>query len=135
MKKSTIAATMVIAVLSVGCAEKSGVKSPENAAHGNAVEGVYEIPVPDTMSRRSLSEAIINAGEAQGWMMTEMGRGAIVASKYIDGKSASVVIDTSRSPIEVTENRTTMSASRFSDEVNGLNEAIVKALKSQSGEH
>ncbi len=130
-KYTIVAATIALAVLAGGCSSKStGVKTPENS-----VSGTYEVAIPETLNTEAISRAVTEAGEAQGWIMTPMGRRSIVASRYVDGKSESVVIKYSHDPIEMTENRTTMSDAAFANDVKALQEAIAEALKAPENNH
>lgn len=92
------------------------------------VEGETIIPVQQDMPTKKVQHLITQAGQQAGWMMTPLNSRAIVASKYIDGESASVVLRYDGEHIIIEKNRTTMSDSAFEDEVEELQEAIADSL-------
>jgi len=124
MRKSVIAAAGVLGMLFIGCSGKGPLAEP-----GSTVSGGYEITFERTVDRAELRDAIVTAGESEGWIMTQLDDRTMIASRYGDGKSASVVIHYGKNPLVIMENRTTMSVGAFEDAVEKLQEAIAEQLQ------
>ncbi|SFV57020.1 hypothetical protein MNB_SM-7-471 [hydrothermal vent metagenome] len=95
---------------------------------GNAASESIKVPAKKHLSLKKMHSLITEAGEKEGWIMTPLNSRAIVASKYEDGKSASVVINYDENSVSFEKNRSTMSDSDFSDEVEDLQEEIKEQL-------
>lgn len=118
-KRFFVSIAVAVAVVMGGCS------APAAKGPGGAIE----IPVTKHVGTKKVRSLIVQAGEKEGWTMTPLGSRSIVASKYEDGKSASVVIDYGEGIVSIEKNRTTMSDSEFNDEVEDLEEAIENSLK------
>jgi hypothetical protein len=134
MKKYILNAGAIALVAAIaGC---SGTQSAQPSAEGvAAAQEEKVIAVSEHMKPKAIKKAIERAGEGQGWIVTTINERSSVASKYVDGKSASVVVHYGRSGITFEKNRTTMSDSEFADEVENLEDAIEAALKHSSDHH
>ncbi len=124
MKKSIVTAAPMLLLLLIGCSGKGALDASEST-----VSGGYEITLERTVGRAELHRAVIKAGEAEVWIMTPLDDRTMIASKYEDGKSASVVIHYDRNSLSIMMNRTTMSSEAFEDAVEDLQEAIADRLQ------
>ena len=118
IRKSLCVAAVVAIFMINGCS------SPKAKAENDK----REVSIPKKLSSKKIQSVIVKAGEKKGWIMTPLTSFSIVASKYIDGKSASVVIDYNTENVSIEKNRTTMSDSAFTEEVEELKKAIVDSF-------
>ncbi|GEM_PF-4180153 len=123
MKKETLSAILVAAAIALGgCSGTSASPNQGEAGH-------YTIPLAENANAKHLRTVIDRAAEKAGWDVAVIDNTSSIASKYVDGKSASVVIHHGDGVIAFEKNRSTMSDSDFEDEVEGLQKAIEKALQ------
>ena len=91
-------------------------------------EDGVRISIHKQLPPKKIQSIVTKAGQKEGWIMTPLNSRSIVASKYVEGKSASVVLNYNDDTISIEKNRTTMSDSTFEDEVEDLQEAIAESL-------
>ena len=127
--KKIVTMTMVTAIstlLLVGCSATKGTVSPETSLSGG-----YETPLPAHTNKKKLYNAIFEAGEANGWVMTEFKPTAIIAEKIVDGKSASATISFGQDTLVVVEESSSL-GSKYKTYVDELRDAIYEKIQDES---
>ncbi|MEA3521990.1 MAG: hypothetical protein U9R50_03370 [Campylobacterota bacterium] len=130
--KKMVTLTIVTAIstlLLVGCSTKKEIISPEHSRSGG-----YEIPIPAHTKKSTLHDAIMQAGEENGWVMTEFRSSSIIAEKINGTKSASATISFSGEKLTIVKNSTSPSCSpsKYDSHIDKLQDAIFEILQSGS---
>ncbi|MEA3374560.1 MAG: hypothetical protein U9Q62_12820 [Campylobacterota bacterium] len=106
-------AAVISAFLMVGCSSKEADTSAGDAKHADAVH-------VENVTVEQLHKAVMAAGEAEGWKMTEFKSNEILAEKFGDDE-ASVSIKLSRHGYEI-----------HGDNAGDLEDAIEEQLSAES---
>jgi len=127
--KKMVTMTIVTAIstlLLVGCNTTKGAVAPEQSFSGG-----YETLLPAHTNKEKLHDAIIEAGEANGWVMTEFKSTVLIAEKIVDGKSASATISFGQDKLVIVEESSSL-GSKYDTYIDTLQDAIYEKLQKEA---
>jgi hypothetical protein len=127
--KKMVTMTLVTAIstlLLVGCNTTTDSVAPEQSFSGG-----YETPLPAHTDKRKVHNAVMEAGNDSGWIMTEFKPTIIIAEKIVDGKSASATISFGQDKLIIVQENSTLD-SKYKTYVDELQDVIYEKLQSES---
>jgi hypothetical protein len=131
MMKKMIMLTLASAIsvlLFTGCSEKGSSAAPTSVAPEHTRSGGFETPIVGHINKKTIHEAIMKAGEENGWTMTAFKSTSIIAEKIDGDKSATATISFAEDTINIVKESSTLGA-KYDTYVKELQDSIYKKLQ------
>jgi len=113
-----------------GCSAMSSAQAP-----GNLDTEANIVKTAGDQNTGTLRKAVAEAAEKAGWNVSQIDDLSLIASRYSDGKSASVLMTLHDDGVHFEKNRSTMSDSDFADAMEQLEKRVGEALLKTAPSH